>query len=93
MHSVDPTRFDAANLATVLGLGQRCSQVFRPMLMIALEQYYQAQVPEVLQSLFEALNNADIAGAPRPTPWERGLMRRCGGMIFSRAGSSGSRLA
>jgi len=47
------------------------------MLMIALEQYYQAQVPEVLQSLFEAINNADIAGAPRPTPWERGLMRRC----------------
>lgn len=44
--------------------------------MIALEQYFQAQVPEVLRSLFEALNNADIAGAPRPTPWERGLMRR-----------------
>ncbi|CAN0510350.1 unnamed protein product, partial [Ectocarpus sp. 8 AP-2014] len=58
-----------------------CSQynyieVFRPMLMIALEQYYQRQVPEVLESLFEALNSAHLAGAPRPTPWERGLMRR-----------------
>ena len=46
------------------------------MLMIALERYYQKQAPEVLQSLFEALNNADMAGAPRPTPWERALMRR-----------------
>ncbi|CAM9254849.1 unnamed protein product [Ectocarpus sp. 12 AP-2014] len=51
-------------------------EVFRPMLMIALEQYYQRQVPEVLESLFEALNSAHLAGAPRPTPWERGLMRR-----------------
>lgn len=53
-----------------------CFQVFRPMLMIALEQYFQNQVPEVLASLFDALNSADIAGAPRPTPWERALMRR-----------------
>ncbi|CAN0181531.1 unnamed protein product, partial [Ectocarpus fasciculatus] len=51
-------------------------EVFRPMLMIALEQYYQRQVPEVLESLFDALNSANLAGAPRPTPWERGLMRR-----------------
>ncbi|CAN0090813.1 unnamed protein product, partial [Ectocarpus sp. 4 AP-2014] len=51
-------------------------EVFRPMLMIALEEYYQRQVPEVLESLFEALNSAHLAGAPRPTPWERGLMRR-----------------
>ncbi|CAM9773411.1 unnamed protein product [Scytosiphon promiscuus] len=53
-------------------------EIFRPMLMIALEQYFQTQVPQVLASLFHALNAADIAGAPRPTPWERGLMRRRG---------------
>eukprot|EP00904_Undaria_pinnatifida_P005219 jgi/Undpi1/1827/HiC_scaffold_12.g05214.m1 len=51
-------------------------EVFRPMLMIALEQYFQTPLPDVLKSLFDALNSADIAGAPRPTPWERGLMRR-----------------
>lgn len=46
------------------------------MLMIALDQYFKTQVPEVLELLFQALNTADIAGAPRPTPWERMLMRR-----------------
>ena len=49
------------------------------MLMIALEQYFQTPLPDVLKSLYDALNSGDIAGAPRPTPWERGLMRRCEG--------------
>lgn len=52
------------------------AQVFRPMLMVALLHYFETQAPEVLAWLFQALNAADIAGAPRPTPWERGLMRR-----------------
>lgn len=51
-------------------------QVFHPLLELALEQYYQTPVPEVLKSLFDAVNTADIAGAPRPTSWERALMRR-----------------
>ncbi|CAM9544185.1 unnamed protein product [Ascophyllum nodosum] len=51
-------------------------EVFRPLLAIALEQYYQTPEPEVLKSLFVAVNAADIAGTPRPTPWERDLMRR-----------------
>ena len=59
-------------------------QVFRPMLMIALEQYFQTPLPDVLKSLYDALNSGDIAGAPRPTPWERGLMRRCEGRTVRR---------
>ncbi|CAN0035318.1 unnamed protein product, partial [Hapterophycus canaliculatus] len=73
----DPTvRRGAAVKAMCVCSQYNYIEVFRPMLMIALEQYFQKPVPEVLASLFHTLNSADIAGAPRPTPWERGLMRR-----------------
>ncbi|CAN0338931.1 unnamed protein product, partial [Phaeothamnion confervicola] len=51
-------------------------EMFRPLLIIALDAYYQTLDPAVLKSLYDALNAADMSQVPRPTPWERGLMRR-----------------
>ena len=62
-----------------------CSQyhfieMFRPLLIIALDAYYSSTDPAVLQTLYETLNRADMTAVPRPNPWERKLMRRgvCG---------------
>lgn len=51
-------------------------EMFRPLLIIALDQYYQTLDPQVLANLYNAINAADIASVPRPQPWERRLMRR-----------------
>ncbi|CAN0141396.1 unnamed protein product, partial [Discosporangium mesarthrocarpum] len=51
-------------------------QVFRPALIIALDLYYQTTDKKVLEDLYHAINSAKIREAPRPTPWERRLMRR-----------------
>jgi Docking domain of Afi1 for Arf3 in vesicle trafficking len=55
-------------------------EMFRPLLIIALDQYYQSTDPAVLASLYDAINAADMGALPRPLPWERRLMRRgvCG---------------
>jgi hypothetical protein len=51
-------------------------EVFRPLLIIALDHFYQTTDPAVLAGLYSAINNADVAALPRPLAWERRLMRR-----------------
>ncbi|KAG5182589.1 docking domain of Afi1 for Arf3 in vesicle trafficking-domain-containing protein [Tribonema minus] len=51
-------------------------EMFRPLLIIALDAYYQSTDPAVLAGLYAAINAADAAALPRPLAWERRVMRR-----------------
>ncbi|CAM9659828.1 unnamed protein product, partial [Chrysoparadoxa australica] len=58
-----------------------CSQyhfieMFRPMLIIALDAYYETLDKVVLEDLFASLNAADLSVVPQPYPHEKRLMRR-----------------
>ncbi len=58
-----------------------CSQyhfveIFRALLIISLDEYYQSQDSQVLVNLYETLNAVNMAEVPYPHPWTRRLMRR-----------------
>ncbi len=58
-----------------------CSQyhfveVFRALLIISLDEYYQSHDPDVLANLYKILNEVNMAEMPYPQPWTRRLMRR-----------------
>jgi hypothetical protein len=58
-----------------------CSQynfleAFRPLLIIALDNYYEKQDPAILSDLYNTMNAVSMSSVPYPLPWERRLMRR-----------------
>lgn len=48
--------------------------VFKPLLILALDEYFRNPVAEVLQSLYDALNNIDVSRMPRLSPSERQVL-------------------
>jgi hypothetical protein len=43
---------------------------------MALDRYYESPIVDVLQELYEAINRLNVFALPRPTWFERALMRR-----------------
>lgn len=50
-------------------------QVFKPLLLVALDRYYQDQGPEHLERLYDAINNLDLSGMPVFTREEKLVLR------------------
>jgi hypothetical protein len=50
-------------------------QAYKPLLILALEQYFAAPSVAVLSHLFDAINSIDTAGMPRFSRWEKWILR------------------
>ncbi|KAL7626609.1 hypothetical protein AAE478_003382 [Parahypoxylon ruwenzoriense] len=49
--------------------------IYKPLLLLALEEYYKSPVPETLALLYEAVNNMDLSLMPRLSLLERYLLQ------------------
>ncbi|KAK3374982.1 docking domain of Afi1 for Arf3 in vesicle trafficking-domain-containing protein [Podospora didyma] len=49
--------------------------IYKPLLLLALEEYFKSPVPETLSMLFTAVNNMDLSLMPRLTLLERHLLQ------------------
>lgn len=49
--------------------------IYKPLLLLALEEYFKAPVPETLRSLYEAVNAMDLSLLPRLSILERHLLQ------------------
>ncbi|KAG7553659.1 hypothetical protein FFLO_02944 [Filobasidium floriforme] len=50
-------------------------QIYKPLLLLALEEYYQSSSPQVLAKLFDSLNNVSLRGCPTLSRAERIILR------------------
>ncbi|KAH7913559.1 docking domain of Afi1 for Arf3 in vesicle trafficking-domain-containing protein [Hygrophoropsis aurantiaca] len=50
-------------------------QIFKPVLLLALDDYFSAPSQDCLARLFDAINSMDISGAPILTRYEKLIMR------------------
>ncbi|UKZ63680.1 uncharacterized protein TrAtP1_004905 [Trichoderma atroviride] len=48
--------------------------IYKPLLLLALEEYYKSPVPETLSMLYDAVNNMDLSLMPRLSLLERNLL-------------------
>ena len=48
--------------------------IYKPMLLLALEEYYKAPVPETLEALYLAVNSMDLSLMPRLSMLEKHIM-------------------
>ncbi|KAJ9665470.1 hypothetical protein H2201_004352 [Coniosporium apollinis] len=49
--------------------------IYKPLLLLALEEYFRAPVPETLESLFNAVNSMDLSLMPRLSHLERTILQ------------------
>ncbi|KAI1457635.1 spindle pole body interacting protein [Annulohypoxylon moriforme] len=49
--------------------------IYKPLLLLALEEYYKSPVPETLSMLYEAVNNMDLSLMPKLSLLERHLLQ------------------
>ncbi|KAF2197870.1 spindle pole body interacting protein [Delitschia confertaspora ATCC 74209] len=49
--------------------------IYKPLLLLALEEYFRAPVVETLASLYEALNSMDLSLMPQLSPLERFILQ------------------
>ncbi|KAF2461235.1 docking domain of Afi1 for Arf3 in vesicle trafficking-domain-containing protein [Lineolata rhizophorae] len=49
--------------------------IYKPLLLLALEEYFKAPVPETLESLYNALNSMDLSLMPRLSLLERFILQ------------------
>ncbi|KAH7886952.1 docking domain of Afi1 for Arf3 in vesicle trafficking-domain-containing protein [Phlebopus sp. FC_14] len=52
-------------------------QIFKPVLLLALDDYFANPSQDCLARLFDAINSMDISGAPVLTRYEKLVMRAC----------------
>lgn len=52
-----------------------CIQIYKPLLLLALEEYYHSPSPHVLAKLFDSLNSISLNGCPNLTRAERIILR------------------
>ncbi|KAK1249846.1 hypothetical protein MKX08_009849 [Trichoderma sp. CBMAI-0020] len=48
--------------------------IYKPLLLLALEEYYKSPVPETLSMLYDAVNNMDLSLMPKLSLLERNLL-------------------
>ncbi len=73
----DPTERRGASVKAMAVCSQyHFVEVFRALLIISLDEYYQSQDSAVLVNLYNTLNAVNMAEVPYPHPWTRRLMRR-----------------
>ncbi|KAF1815552.1 spindle pole body interacting protein [Eremomyces bilateralis CBS 781.70] len=49
--------------------------IYKPLLLLALDEYFKAPVPETLASLYNAVNSMDLSLMPRLNPLERHILQ------------------
>eukprot|EP00741_Cyanophora_paradoxa_P025186 tig00000350_g24311.t1 len=74
----DPTvRRGAIVKAVALCSSRQFVHMFRPLLVMALNQYFEGSNVEVLAGLYAALNALDLSGMPAYTPAQKAVYRYC----------------
>ena len=61
--------------------------IYKPLLLLALEQYFAHPQVETLESLYNAVNNMDLSLMPRLNTLEKFILERLGSDLFGRFGT------
>lgn len=80
LNLVNTKKDDTVNRGAVVRAMAICTRhsflhIYKPLLLIALEEYFRAPVPETLASLYEAVNAMDLSLMPRLSFFERFILQ------------------